>query len=73
VGNNCLPEEEENNSINNSRDNSYYCYFLLSNNNKEFNLNFSVSTSIQEDNYAIYYYHNNEKIESKYIKYYLKI
>ena len=63
VGNNCSPEKEGNNS--------YYCYFLLSNNNKEFNLNFSVSTSIQEDNYTIYYYHNNEKIKSKYIKYYL--
>ena len=71
VGNNCLPEEEENNSINNSRNNSYYCYFLLSNKNKDFNLNFSVSTSIQDDNYSIYYYHNNEKIESKYFKYYL--
>ena len=62
VGNNCAPEKENN---------SYYCYFLLSNKNKEFNLNFSVSTSILDDDYTIYYYHNNKEIESKYIKYYL--
>ena len=62
VGNNCAPEKENN---------SYFCYFLLSNNYKQFNLNFSVSTSIQEDNYTIYYYYNNIEYKSKYLKYYL--
>ena len=66
MGNICSPEKGKGKD-----NNSYYCYFLLRNNNKEFNLNFSVSTSNLNDNYTIYYYHNNKEIKSEYTKYYL--
>ena len=64
IGNICIPEKGKDNNF-------YYCYFLLSNNNKEFQMNFSVSTTNQDDNYTIYFYHNDIQNKSKYTKYYL--
>ena len=66
IGNICLPEKD-----NNYKD-RYYCYTLLPNNYKEFNLDFLVSTSNQNDNYNISLY--KDYIEEQYIstKYYSK-
>jgi len=65
IENICLPEKDKN------KENSYYCYVLLSNNYREFYLDFSVSTSNQNDNYNISLYKDyieEEKIDKKYFK-----
>jgi len=65
IGNICLPEKDINESDN------YYCYALLSNNYNEFNLNFSVSTSNQKDNYKITAYKNYSEEENNFTKLYI--
>ena len=64
IGNICLPEKDKNKG-------NYYCYALLSNYYNEFNLNFSISTSNQKDNYNIIAYKNNLKEETTFTKLYI--
>ena len=61
IGNICLPEKDVN-----IIDNYYYCYFLFN----EFNLNFYVASSEKNENYKIYYFHNNIEKQNNYTKYY---
>ena len=53
IGNLCKPKPEGNEGL-------YYCYFILFNKYNEFSLNFSVSTSSQNENVYIYSTFNYE-------------
>ena len=66
IENICIPERDKNNE-----DNYFYCYFLLKNTYNEFNQNFYVTTSNQNDMYKIYSFHNYKEKNNNYSKYYI--